>query len=143
MASNLQFTIILKAIIVSDGKILILQSDSENNWTIPGGRLDLDEADYESVNVIQQKLQQIVVAQTGVDIKMNVALITSKLQKNAELVLIFLAEAKVESVFSSEARWISSFEIGKYQFAENIAAYLAQGFAMVPFLVRRIAKHKM
>lgn len=115
----------VKAILVKDGKVLITRdSQDENLWEIPGGRLDADEPSPEDalIREVQEEL--------GVSIRVRRMVHSQQFihgqEGSAHLLLAYEAElCDTDAEFRpdpgevAEMRWISKDELPKYEIYPN------------------------
>jgi 8-oxo-dGTP pyrophosphatase MutT (NUDIX family) len=147
MENNKFYSVLVNAIIVNDGKILILNrsldgKQQSESWTIPAGKIESYEDSDEVFNIIEKTLIRKVKEEVGIEISENVRLIANNTSRHSNfsnvLSLAFLCELKSgktqgpkDSIMTA---WISPREMNNYKFTANVREYIAKGFAFLPYM---------
>jgi 8-oxo-dGTP diphosphatase len=140
MTNDFLHEVAITAIIVRDGKYLIIQRSATKKrfpsmWTVPGGRLEpKDYTDFPKqtkdywYNVLEQTLAREVMEEVGIEIK-NVQYLTSLATVHADgapsLVISCLADYKSGKIKLQEEEadnfaWVSLKEAEKYDLIDGI-----------------------
>jgi ADP-ribose pyrophosphatase YjhB (NUDIX family) len=148
------YAILVNAVIVKDGKILISQRSMKEKhqpgaWTIPGGKIENYDNKEEIFNIVEMTLEKEIKEEVGIEISRNVHLIMNNTFKHSKghmvLALVFMCEYLAGEAQALEdtinVKWISSKEIDDFDFAPNVKEYLAKGFSLVPYLIRKRSNH--
>jgi len=155
MENNMTYKVLVNAVIVKDGKILISQRDMNEkhqpgSWTIPGGKIENYNGEDEIFNIVEKTVVKEIQEEVGVEIKDNIHLIANNTFKHTQghivLVMVFLCEYKSGEAKPLEdtmdVRWISSNELSDYEFAPNVKDYIAKGFSLLPYMIRKKGKEE-
>ena len=141
------YSVLINGVVARDGQILISRRSLEEEhepgrWTIPGGKVeDLPGNDLE-IGIIERTLAKEIREEVGVEITSNIHLLTNNTFRHTKghmvLALVFLCEYQSGTAQAledtSDVAWISSSEIGNYDFSSCVHDYIAKGFAFLPFM---------
>lgn len=140
MENKILHEVVITAIIVKDGKYLIIQRSMKEKrfpgfWTVPGGKLETDdyvnlpkETEHYWYNVMEKVLRKEVIDEVGLEIK-NIEYITSLARvhedKNPSLVISCLAdydggEVKLQEDETDNYAWVTVKEAKNYQLIDGI-----------------------
>ncbi|RJQ35992.1 NUDIX domain-containing protein [Candidatus Parcubacteria bacterium] len=149
MDAKNRFKVVITAIVVRDGRYLILKRSAKeekfpNRWTVPGGKLDTDDymhrpkdtPDY-WYNVLEETLRREVREEAGIEIA-NIRYVTSLADapegKDPSLVISCLADyARGQIALSdemSDAAWVTLEEAKRFDLIEGIGEEIAMAEAM-------------
>ncbi len=144
------FKVVITAIVVKDGKYLVLKRAAHekkfpNRWTVPGGKLSTadyvhlpkDTPDY-WYNVLEQTLRREVQEEAGIEIK-NIRYVTSLADAregdDPSLVISCLADYMAGEIVldasMTDSRWVSLEEAKAVDLIEGIYEELEMADAML------------